>query len=332
LGINQQGWSEQVQKQVVKLVAHNSYGEAIDTYEELVGISLSKTTAWEKVQKRGQNLGKNQMKEAEKRAALPKAQEIVPGTKLEAVNKGVSMDGAYVYILGEEWKEVKIGCVFEYESQAKYCPKTKEMIELTQASQVSYVAYLGGPEPLGKLLSAEAERRDYDQAHQRVTLGDGAKWLWGISGEHFPTAQEIVDWYHAVDHLWTVAHLSFQTKTQAEQWVKQRKTELWLGQTEQIATTIETLAQQQPDYQAQLNAEAGYFRHNQRRMQYQEFREEGYPIGSGTVESGCKQLITMRMKGPGMRWSRSGAQNMLALRAAYLSDTWDDAWKLTLAV
>ena len=66
-------------------------------------------------------------------------------------------------------------------------------------------------------------------------------------------------------------------------------------------------------------------------MQYQEFREEGYPLGSGTVESGCKNLVTRRMKGPGMRWSRNGAQNMLALRAEYLSDRWDEAWQLTLA-
>lgn len=313
-------------------MTHNSYAEAIETYEELVGLSLPKTTAWEKVQKRGQKLGETQLKEAEAAAALPKAQEIVPGTSLEPVNKGASMDGAFVYILGEEWKEVKVGCVFEYEPQQKYCPKTKEMIEVVQASQISYVAYLGGPAPLGKLLSAEAERRGYDQAQERVTLGDGARWIWGISSEHFPTGQEIVDWYHAVDHLWTVAHLSFQDKAHRERWVKQRKTELWLGQAEQIAILIQTLAQQQPDQQAELNAEAGYFRNNHRRMQYQEFREEGYPIGSGTVESGCKQLITMRMKGPGMRWSRSGAENLLALRAAYLSDNWDDAWKLTLAV
>lgn len=316
---------------MVKLVAHNSYGEAIETYQELVGLSLPKTTAWEKVQKRGQDLRQKQLKQAEKQAALPKAQEIVPGMKLEASNKGVSMDGAFVYILGEEWKEVKIGCVFEYESQPKYCPQTKEMIEVAQASQVSYVAHLGGPEPLGKLLSAEAEQQGYDQAQQRVTVGDGAKWIWGISGEHFPTAQEIVDWYHAVDHLWSVAHLCFPDKLQRERWVKQRQAELWLGQAAQIAVTIETLAQQHPDQQAPLKTEAGYFERNQRRMQYQEFREEGYPIGSGTVESGCKQLVTMRMKGPGMRWSRSGAQNVLALRAAYLSDNWDDAWMLTLA-
>ena len=331
LRINRHGWSEQVEKQVVKLIAHNSYGEAIETYEELVGIRLPKTTAWEKVQKRGKQLCESQMEDAEAAAALPKAQEIVAGTKLEAVSKGASMDGAFVYILGEEWKEVKIGCIFEYESQQKYCQKSKEMIDVAQANQVSYVAHLGGPEPLGKLLSAEADRRDYDQAQQRVTLGDGARWIWGISGEHFPTAQEIVDWYHAVEHLWRVAHLSFQDKVQRERWVKKRKTELWVGQAQQIATTIEMLAQQYPTHQAELKAEAGYFRNNQRRMQYQEFREEGYPIGSGTVESGCKQLVTMRMKGPGMRWSRSGAQNMLALRSAYLSLNWDDAWNLSLA-
>jgi hypothetical protein len=146
-------------------------------------------------------------------------------------------------------------------------------------------------------LSAEADRRDYDHAQEWGTLGDGAWWIWRVSGEHFPTAQEIVDWYH----------VSFQDKAQQERWVKKRKTELWVGQAEQIATTIEALAQQHPDHQAELKAEAGYFRNNHRRMQCQEFREEGYPIGSGTVESGCKQLVTMRMKRPGMRWSRSGA-------------------------
>ena len=321
-----------MEQKVVKLVAHNSYGEAIATYEELVGLSLAKTTAWEKAQRRGQKLGQAQMKQAQEAAALPKAQEIVPGTTLEAVNKGTAMDGAFVYIVGEEWKEVKIGCVFAYETHPKYCPKSKEMIEVAQGSQVSYVAHLGGPDPLGKLLSAEAERRGYDQAQDRVTLGDGARWIWRISGEHFPTGQEIVDWYHAVDHLWTVAHLSFEDKAPRERWVKQRKTDLWLGHAQQIAALIETLADQYPDRHDELMAEAGYFHNNQRRMQYQEFREEGYPIGSGTVESGCKQVVTMRMKGPGMRWSRPGAEHMLALRAAYLSDNWQQAWQLTLAV
>jgi len=85
----------------VKLVAHNSYGEAIETYEELVGLKLSKTTVWDKVQQRGEKMRAEQMKAAEQATSLPKAQEIIPGMRLEAINKGVSMDGAFVYIVGE---------------------------------------------------------------------------------------------------------------------------------------------------------------------------------------------------------------------------------------
>ena len=85
------------------------------------------------------------------------------------------------------------------------------------------------------------------------------------------------------------------------------------------------------ELQHSLEREANYFRTNARRMQYQEFREAGYPIGSGMVESGCKNVVGARLKGPGMRWNRSGAQRMLALRSELLSDRWDEAWELMAA-
>lgn len=318
---------------MVKLAVRGSYGEAVATYEELVGVSLAKTTVWERTQARGQALKVKRQEMAERAWALPKPQELIPGQPLAAVKQGVGMDGVLVYILGEEWKEVKVGCVFEYETQARYCRQTKEMVEEVKATAQSYVAYLGEPEPLGKLLSAEAERRGYDQAQARVSVGDGAKWIWNLNSLCFPTSQEIVDWYHAVEHLWLAARLGYGEETkQVERWVKQRKDELWLGHVDQVIDAIEALAQANPTHQAELQTEVGYFRNNSHRMQYQEFREEGYPVGSGTVESGCKQLATMRMKGPGMRWSRKGAENMIALRAEYLSDRWDEAWQLTLAL
>ena len=333
LRLNQQGWSERLEKQVVKLATKESYGEAVKTYEELVGLKLLKTTAWQRSQERGASLRVAHQEAAEQAWALPKRQEIMPGQALEAVKKGVSMDGVLVYILGEEWKEVKVGCVFEYESQTEYCSRTKETKEVVKAKAQSYVAYLGEPEPFAKLLSAEAERRGYDQAQDRVCVGDGAKWIWNLSSLCFPTSQEIVDWHHATGHLWTAAHLvdGFDD-SQRKAWVKRRKDELWLGHTPTVITTIEGLAQDNPAQADDLRSEAGYFRTNRRRMQYQEFHEEGYPVGSGTVESGCKQLVGMRMKGPGMRWSRPGAENMLALRTEFLSDRWDEAWQLTLAI
>ena len=331
--MGRQGWSERVEKQVVKLAVRGSYGEAIETYQELVGLSLAKTTAWERTQARGARLKEARMGAAEQAWAMPKRQEIMPGQVLEPVKKGVTMDGVLVYILGEEWKEVKVGCVFDYETRLEYCRKTKELKEVVKAKDQSYVAYLGEPEPFAKLLSAEAERRGYDRAQDRACVGDGAKWIWNVCSLCFPTARQIVDWHHAVEHLWAAAHLAQDLDSaQLKRWVKGRKDELWLGHVQTVIVAIEALADDNPAQGVELDKQAGYFRRNARRMQYQEFHEDGYPTGSGTVESGCKQLVGMRMKGPGMRWSRPGAENMLALRAEYLSDRWDEAWQLTRVV
>jgi len=228
---------------------------------------------------------------------------------------------------------IAVGCVFEFETQAGYRRRRQEKEDLVKATHQTYTAYLGGPEEFSRLLSAEAERRGYDQALKRASVGDGAKWIWNLSGLCFPTSWEIVDWYHALDHLWEVSGLVYgEGSASGKGWVKGRENDLWLGQVPSVIKAIEALTEGlSAEAQEEVQSQAGYFRNNTRRMQYQEFREEGYPLGSGTVESGCKNLVTKRMKGPGMRWSRPGAQNMLALRAEYLSHRWNEAWQLTLA-
>ncbi len=334
LGINSHGWSERVERQVVKLTARgDSFDEAVADYEDLVGLRLPKTTLWERTQERGKRLRKERMAQAEKAWEAPKRQSIMPGEALEAVSKAVSMDGVKVYILGEGWKEVKVGCVFEFETQPGYRRRSKEKEDLVKAKHQTYTAYLGGPAEFAKLLSAEAERRGYNRAQKRASVGDGAKWIWNLTGLCFPTSCEIVDWFHGMDHLWNVSRLIYGEATApGKRWVKRREDDLWLGQVHSVVEAIEALTQGlSTEAQEEIQSEAGYFRNNARRMQYQEFREEGYPLGSGTVESGCKNLVTKRMKGPGMRWSRNGAHNMLALRAEYLSNRWDEAWQLTLA-
>ena len=99
------------------------------------------------------------MEQAEKAWQAPRRQAIMPGEELEALNKAVSMDGVQVYILGEGWKEVKVGCVFEFESHRGYRRRSTEKEDVVKAKQQTYTAYLGEPETFGKLLSAEAERR-----------------------------------------------------------------------------------------------------------------------------------------------------------------------------
>ena len=126
--------------------------------------------------------------------------------------------------------ENKVGCVFDYETRTEYCRKTQEPKEVVKAKNQSYVAYLGEPEPFAKLISAEAARHGYDQAQQRVSIGDGAPWIWNLSSLCFPTAQEVVDWHHATEHLWSAAKLAHELDAaRLKRWVKRREDELWLG-------------------------------------------------------------------------------------------------------
>jgi hypothetical protein len=332
LKVGREGWSERVQQQIVKLVVRGSYGEAVDTYRELVGVMLAKTTVWERSQERGRRLREQRDKAAEQGWQLPRRQEMIAGEVIERNKQAVSIDGAMVYILGEAWKEVKVGCVFAYATQERFCRRSQEMIEVVEAKEQSYTACLGEPEPFAKLLTAEAERRGLYRAREQTGIADGAKWIWNVMRLCFPGVREVVDWNHAVSHIWQAAHLAFGVDDpRAKRWVKPREDCLWKGQVHTVIHDIEGLKTRVPAQAEPLETEAGYFRNNAHRMRYQEFREDSCPIGSGTVESACKQLIDARMRGSGMRWSRTGAENMLALRCEYLSNRWDDAWRLTLA-
>ncbi len=112
---------------------------------------------------------------------------------------------------------------------------------------------------------------------------------------------------------------------EAERWLKAHETLLFQGHAERIADDLQPAAASAKTGADELRREAGYFRDNQRRMQYMELREDGFPIGSGMVETGCKQFRA-RFTGAGMRWSRPGIERLLPVRAAILSHRFDAAW------
>jgi hypothetical protein len=125
-----------------------------------------------------------------------------------------------------------------------------------------------------------------------------------------------VDWYHARVPLAQAANFIHGKGTlAAHQWLKDQETVLFEGHVERVADCLIGLAKGRRTVSAELRWQAGYFRDNQRRTQYLEQREEGFPIGSGLAESGCKQFRA-RLTGPGMRWSRPGAERLLPVRAA----------------
>jgi hypothetical protein len=239
---------------------------------------------------------------------------------------GAAMDGSKVHIRDEGWKELKIGCIFDVEVRPTLNRETREHVELAHAVNNSYVAHLGGPERFGQMVWAEAARRDWERAVDTEVLGDGAPWIWNQTAEHFYDSYQLVDWYHATEHLAKAAHLLKGEETlAATRWFNARETALFEGHAARIGQELAEAAQDHAAVAEDLETEAGYFRKYQHRMNYQEMREDGWAIGSGMVESAAKQFKG-RFTGPGMHWSRSGAERLIPVRAAIMSKRFDELW------
>lgn len=240
---------------------------------------------------------------------------------------GVAMDGTKVHLREEGWKELKVGSVFAVEERRARDERTGDWIEVAHAVQNSYVAHLGGPEQYGQLVWWEAVRRGWQQAADTQVVGDGAPWIWNLAVDHFYDSWQVVDWYHAKEHLAHAAQLLKGEETpEAQRWLHAHETTLYTGTVFHIVQELERAAQQHPKLAQELRTEAGYFRNNERRMNYQLLREDGWVVGSGMVESAGKQFKA-RFGGPGMRWSRPGAEHLIPVRAAVLSRRFEELWR-----
>jgi len=235
-----------------------------------------------------------------------------------ATPKGVSLDGGMVNIRGQGWKEMKVGVIYDVSARLEYDEHSEEYIAMPHAENLAYRAVLGAVDSFRPALWALAVAHALPTARKSSVTADGAEWIWNISADLFPDSAQIVDWFHACDHLAQAAEALFSTDPKrAKVWYQQRQDDLFLGNLQAITLPLD---------KATLAQFSHYFHHHQRRMQYQEFREEGLPIGSGTVESGVKQFKT-RLTAAGMRWNPESAQRMLLIRAAVLDHSFDVRWQ-----
>ena len=306
--------------------AVSSFRMVSEILQRIGQLPISHRSVWRCVQGAGSRF---QAMEAQERAcatALPERWEPPSRAVVSDQRMGVSMDGAMLYIHEEGWKELKLGVVFDIAVKPTQDQTTGESVDLARAVNNRYVAHLGGPDAPGEKTWALARRCGWEQAQDTVVLGDGADWIWNQAALHFGRSHQVLDWYHAKTHLVAAARLLKQEGTAAfTRWLNRRETLLYQGHALPIAQELEQAAQRDPLNAEKLIAAASYFRSNRQRMNYIEMREEGWPIGSGVVESGAKQFKA-RFSGPGMRWSRQGAQNLLPIRAAVLSRRFDHAW------
>jgi hypothetical protein len=293
------------------------YEQASAVYERHAGRLVPGASLWRETRRYGEGL--KALVERRQTQVSPE-RVVLPGEDLD-IRRGVSLDGGMVNIRGEGWKEMKAGTVFDIELRLERDPQTRELVEQPHARHMSYTAELGSVEAFAPALWRLAVEQQVPCAFHSSVTADGAEWIWTLAADYFPDSVQIVDRYHACQHLATAADALHPADQQAAQrWFRRRRDDLFEGRIETITRPLD---------QASLPDQARYFHTHKRRMQYQAFREEGYPIGSGTVESEIKQFKA-RLTGPGMRWSRPAAEQMLVIRAAVLDHSFDTLWDAAL--
>lgn len=317
LGLDESGFSPAFAKQMVWLSGMLPYAQCAQVFERLAERYVSASSIWRQAQRYGQQL---QAYVEERRQQVRVERVVLPDARYDhSRRKGLSMDGGMVNIRGEGWRELKVGAVFDVELRLERNPQTRVLEEMAHGVNVGYTAVLGTKDEFSPALWDLALAHDLPTARNRSVVADGALWIWDVAEDVCPDGQQVVDWFHAVAHLTDAAKVLYPNENDIRKrklWLKKYKTHLYLGQIHKIIAVLRHRGI--PQY-------ATYFQRHQRRMQYLEFREQGLPIGSGTVESGIKQF-KQRLSGSGMRWNADNANRMLVVRAAVMDNTFDALW------
>ena len=314
-----------------RAAAAGPFAEAAGLLEELAGVRL--TT--KRVERAAEASGAAQAAALRDRAALITARKLVAlppspvPDKLYAVIDGTGVPMTSKETAGRPGKgddgrartrEVKLAVYFTQDkTDAKGYP-------VRDPGSSSYIATFEPAAVFADLVKAEGTRRGADHVRQLTVLGDGAAWIWNIASSKFPEATQIVDLYHAREHVHDLARLlEFMLLDRKDEWLAARLDDLDYGDIDGIcrAARAYPLLGAKKD---ELDTALGYFENNAPRMRYHWFRQCGLFVGSGVVESGCKSVIGQRLKLSGMHWTAAGADAITTLRCQQASRPEDRIW------
>jgi hypothetical protein len=219
-------------------------------------------------------------------------------------------------------REAKLGCVFTQTSS------DQEGYPIRDPGSTTYVGAIETAEEFGKRIYLEAWKRGWSRAEKKAFMGDGSEWIWNIANQHFPSAIQIVDLFHARQHLWDLARKLYPNQ-EAEQrrWMMVHQDLLDGGKIEALVSAIRAIDSCNPELADKIRVEAGYFENNTERMRYPKFRGQHLFVGTGVIEAGCKALIGTRCKQSGMFWRVRGANAILALRCCQFNGRFEDYWE-----
>jgi hypothetical protein len=217
-----------------------------------------------------------------------------------------------------EWHEIKTG-VFYLQEQAAQTEGGRGVL-----SEKVVVCWQGEGVELGRRRQWEARRRGLGRAQWILVLGDGAAWIWNVAADRWADGEELLDFYHASEHLWELARALYP-EAEVQEWVECRLHELRHGQEEKFLAEIKRLKPRRGQAGKTIREQQNYFANQAERMHCQEIAQRGWPIGSGAVESACSGKQN-RFKRRGQFWTHAGASHLEALIEARENNHWDELW------
>lgn len=310
-----------------------SFEKAAKLLKELAGISITPKDVQLKSQKVGEAL--QQIREQERGAFLGGQRPPAPLNPPDLLV--ISADGGRVQTRDpdpeKKWRENKVAVVYRAQPRP---PKSGQDYQGPEALVKTHVATMKDWDQMGDYLSQEAAHRGYFQARQKVFVADAAQGIKSLWQRGFPDSEFILDWAHAAEHLWACAVAAFGQGPRTQDWYQRQKQNLWEGKSHLVIRAIAKQSRRvgkprknasENDPRLILARNEGYFRDNQAHMDYPRYRHQGWPIGSGMVESSIKQL-GKRVKGTEKHWSIPGVEAILVLMTTLLAEDnrWEKFW------
>ncbi len=304
-----------------------SFEESSGLLRELAGVEVSAKQVERVAEALGAEIADDERKDVEK--SSPTAPTLYLGMDGTGVpmrtqevrgRAGKQADGS------AKTREAKLVTVWSAEGRDQQGTPVRDPGSISYSAAIESAATLDtSPElsDFAERVLREATRRGFAEAGRRVVLGDGASWIWNTAAELFPDATEILDRFHAKEHLSQVGKLIFGSTDEGKSWIEQRYQELDEGRLKDLVQALRPYAGEYKDVRECI----GYIWNNRRRMRYPKFRRRGLCTSTGVVEAGCKVVVGTRLKRAGMHWTVNGANAIIALRCAKLSGRFEDFWE-----
>ena len=324
LGLPKNKWLSMVLELACALGVSSEFPNSHKLFQRWTGLDLSEKTLANQVEQTGNQLQEQEFNCSKKSITEPQF-EFPNKSEEKSDLLYVGVDGVMTPLNQQQgYKEAKVGVIF----WSKDYQKTKG--KRGRIRRREYVATLKSRTEFRNRVSLLYHQVAAQKAKSTVVIGDGAHWIWEMAREQFPDSIEILDFFHLSEYVWKVAKAAYPKQEQTQKnWVKLQQQLLKKSQWQTVIQNSHQLNRKKQDLIEAINNLERYLTNNQSRIDYQSYLKAGLMIGSGVVESSNRRIVTQRLKQAGMHWSLKGAEGVMALRAAYLSNSnrWSSFWK-----